>query len=108
MGANSRIEWTDHTFNPWIGCSAYHTGCLNCYAEADFDTRRGQVRWGPDGTRRKTSEAYWDQPFAWNRQAQREGRRFLVMAGSLCDVFERWNGSVIDVQPRWTPGCHPC
>lgn len=21
MGANSKIEWTDHTFNPWIGCT---------------------------------------------------------------------------------------
>ena len=20
MGENSRIEWTDHTFNPWTGC----------------------------------------------------------------------------------------
>ena len=21
MGKNSRIEWTDHTFNPWWGCT---------------------------------------------------------------------------------------
>jgi len=20
MGENSKIEWTDHTFNPWVGC----------------------------------------------------------------------------------------
>jgi len=20
MGENSKIEWCDHTFNPWIGC----------------------------------------------------------------------------------------
>ena len=24
MGKNSKIEWTDHTFNPWIGCKRFH------------------------------------------------------------------------------------
>lgn len=31
---NSNISWTDHTFNPWIGCSKVSPGCTNCYAEA--------------------------------------------------------------------------
>jgi protein gp37 len=21
MGEGSKIEWTDHTFNPWMGCT---------------------------------------------------------------------------------------
>ena len=29
---NSPIEWTDHTFNPWIGCTKISPGCRNCYA----------------------------------------------------------------------------
>lgn len=33
MGANSKIEWTDHTWNPWYGCSRASEGCDNCYAE---------------------------------------------------------------------------
>jgi hypothetical protein len=33
MGKNSSIEWTDHTFNPWWGCSKVSPGCVNCYAE---------------------------------------------------------------------------
>lgn len=29
----SKIEWTEATWNPSIGCSKVSTGCLNCYAE---------------------------------------------------------------------------
>lgn len=28
----SRIEWTDATWNPTVGCSPVSPGCLNCYA----------------------------------------------------------------------------
>jgi protein gp37 len=33
MGANSKIEWTDATWNPILGCSRVSEGCRNCYAE---------------------------------------------------------------------------
>lgn len=26
------IEWTDHTWNPFVGCSILSAGCTNCYA----------------------------------------------------------------------------
>lgn len=29
----SKIEWTDQTWNPIVGCSKKSTGCKNCYAE---------------------------------------------------------------------------
>jgi hypothetical protein len=31
MGENSKIEWTTHTFNPWIGCTKVAAGCTHCY-----------------------------------------------------------------------------
>jgi hypothetical protein len=34
VAENSNIEWTDHTFNPWTGCTKVGPGCDNCYAEA--------------------------------------------------------------------------
>lgn len=46
MSANTKIEWADHTFNPWIGCTKVGPGCDHCYAEADFDKRRHVVTWG--------------------------------------------------------------
>lgn len=33
MGDNSRIEWTDATWNPVTGCTKVSPGCKNCYAE---------------------------------------------------------------------------
>jgi len=39
MGENSKIEWCDHTFNPWIGCQKVSPGCDHCYAEAMMDHR---------------------------------------------------------------------
>jgi protein gp37 len=33
MAQNSKIEWTECTWNPVTGCSKISTGCKNCYAE---------------------------------------------------------------------------
>jgi protein gp37 len=32
MGDNSKVEWTDATWNPVAGCSKVSPGCKNCYA----------------------------------------------------------------------------
>ncbi|AGL02462.1 DUF5131 family protein [Desulfoscipio gibsoniae] len=33
MAVNSKIEWTEATWNPVTGCSKISQGCKNCYAE---------------------------------------------------------------------------
>lgn len=88
MGENSGIEWTDHTFNPWMGCTRVSEGCRNCYAETMMDRRWGKVKWGPQGARVKTSAANWRQPLKWNREAEAAGVRRRVFCASLADVFE--------------------
>lgn len=35
MGTNSKIEWTDHTWNPWRGCTKVSPACDNCYMFRD-------------------------------------------------------------------------
>ena len=67
MAENSKIEWTDHTFNPWMGCTKVSPGCTHCYAETMMDKRYGKVKWGPQGTRVRTSEAMWKKPLSWNK-----------------------------------------
>ncbi len=34
MTAVSRIEWTEQTWNPSVGCTKISPGCTNCYAES--------------------------------------------------------------------------
>jgi len=93
---NSRIQWTHHTFNGWIGCShkSKHPGCAHCYAEDEQADRRGRVVWGPKGTRSMTRPDYWKNPLRWNEEARRSGIRKRVFAFSLADVFEDWKGYV--------------
>ncbi len=33
MSTQSRIEWTEVTWNPTVGCTKISAGCKNCYAE---------------------------------------------------------------------------
>lgn len=70
MAAETKIEWCEHTFNPWIGCTKISPACDNCYAEADFDKRRHVVKWGAGQPRHRTSESYWKQPLKWDREAE--------------------------------------
>lgn len=84
---NTRIEWTDKTFNAWWGCIPVSPGCDHCYA--DTLARR----WGHDvfqhrGPRRMLSDDYWRQPLAWNREAQRTGVPIRVFTMSMGDLFE--------------------
>lgn len=94
------IPWTHYTFNTHIGCFKISEGCESCYAWADMDLRRHRVTWGPLGTRSTTSEAYWRQPFAWNRAAYEAGERRRVFCCSLADIFEVWDGGFIDSHKR--------
>lgn len=89
MAEDSKIQWTDHTFNPWRGCTKISDGCKHCYAEA-MSGRNPKVlgEWGPQGVRALASEAYWRQPLGWARAAAAAGVRRRVFCASLADVFE--------------------
>lgn len=41
MAVNSKIEWTDATWNPVRGCTKISPGCKHCYAEAFAERFRG-------------------------------------------------------------------
>lgn len=93
MAENSKIEWTTHTFNPWIGCTKVAPPCDNCYAEA-LATRYGWVKWG--GPRKRTSEANWRKPLQWAKAAKAAGVRHRVFCASLAD----WLDNQVDQQWR--------
>lgn len=97
MAENSKIEWTTHTFNPWIGCTKVGPGCDGCYAEYLMDRRYGRARWGAGEDRVRTSHANWRKPLAWNRAAAASGERTFVFCASLADVFD----NEVDELWRW-------
>lgn len=83
---NSEISWTDHTYNPWIGCTEVGPGCDHCYARLLMQNRHGRVRWG-SGELRSRTKTHSDVR-RWNRQAAESGRRPRVFVASLADVFD--------------------
>lgn len=103
MSENSKIEWCDHTFNPWEGCQKVGPGCDHCYAEARNARFGGgsAINWGPGATRRRTSPSNWRKPLAWNAAHDEffaaHGRRQRVFCASLADVFD----NAVSVQWRY-------
>lgn len=83
---NSGIEWTHHTFNPWVGCEKISPACANCYAET-WARRAGRPGlWA--GNRERTTAANWRQPQNWDRKARAADVQERVFCASLADVFD--------------------
>jgi protein gp37 len=95
---NTSIEWCDHTFNPWIGCTRVSPGCDHCYAATravrfHMQDTAGNPLWNPGADRHRTSSVNWKAPLKWNRDAARAGVRARVFCASLADV---WDNQVPD------------
>ena len=84
MAEDTKIQWTHHTFNPWVGCSKVSDGCKHCYAATLVNARPALILgpgvpraeggqrlplWGDAAPRRVTSAENWRQPLRWNRAA---------------------------------------
>lgn len=92
MGDQSRIEWTDATWNPTRGCSKVSEGCRNCYAMRQAIRQSGPGRAyeglvrsvpgkGPQWTGEvRLAENALQLPLSWH-----ESRRVFV--DSMSDLF---------------------
>jgi protein gp37 len=95
MGENTNIEWCDHSWSPWRGCTKVSEGCAHCYAET-LSKRNPAVlgEWGKGKPRVKAKN--WNDPVKWDRDARlrselnlegsRTGRPTVFP--SLCDPFD--------------------
>jgi protein gp37 len=83
MSATTKIQWTDHTWNPVSGCSKVSAGCKNCYAERDWARLSRNPKspyFGRDFTDVRCHPERLDQPLRW-----RLPRRIFV--NSMSDLF---------------------
>ena len=91
MGKVTKIQWTNHTFNPWWGCTKVSPGCAHCYAET-LDKRFGGGHWGPGAARKRTSAKNWAEPLKWNADSASGVSlgfsRARVFCASMADVFD--------------------
>lgn len=56
---NSKIQWTEATWNPWHGCQKVSPGCKFCYMYRDKE------RYGQDATTVLRSKTMFKQPLKW-------------------------------------------
>lgn len=59
-----------------------------------MDQRYGKVQWG-NAPRVRTGKHTWNDPFRWQRQAEKDGDRPFVFCASLADIFDN------QVDPQW-------
>lgn len=88
MGKETGISWTDHTFNPWHGCTKVSPGCDNCYAEVVDSRWGGPSHWGKGKPRRTFGVKHWNAPLKWDKDAAAANVKRNVFCGSMCDVMD--------------------
>lgn len=83
MGSESKIEWTDATWNPVTGCTKLSQGCKNCYAErmAVRLQEMGQRNYA-NGFQVTLHEHVLDRPLSWKKSR-------LVFVNSMSDLFHK-------------------
>lgn len=110
----TKIEWTDHTINPFVGCSIKSAGCTNCYAMAQAYRLEHAFRFKAyQGTTTKVNgRAVWTGKVNRGSDAAmrkplsiREPARFFV--NSMSDFWhdaaeDGWRHETLDVM-RATP-----
>lgn len=93
MSSSTAIEWTDATWNPWMGCDQVSPGCAHCYMF------REQRMYGNDPALVRRSKTKFTDPLKW-----REPRR--VFTCSWSDFFhpaaDMWRPEAWDII-RQTP-----
>lgn len=75
--SKTTIEWTNYTWNPWVGCKKVSAGCKNCYMY------REQTQRGVDPMLIRKTKTMRD-PFKWETT---EEKRPMVFTCSYSDFF---------------------
>ena len=90
MADTTAISWTEHTWNPWRGCTKISPGCKNCYmytAQLRLAKRyKNPGIWDPFKVIRTTT---WPDPHRWQREAAKAGRVERVFTCSWSDFFHQ-------------------
>jgi protein gp37 len=81
MGIESKIEWTESTWNPVTGCTKISSGCMNCYAErmANRLKATGQKNYR-NGFRLTCHPHALDLPLSWKKPQ-------MIFVNSMSDLF---------------------
>ncbi len=83
MASQSKIEWTESTWNPMTGCTKISQGCKNCYAERM--AHRLKAMGNPSyqkGFELTLHEHLLERPLRWKKPQ-------MVFVNSMSDLFHQ-------------------
>ncbi len=81
MAANSKIEWTEATWNPVTGCTKISPGCKHCYAERLAKRLQAMgVKKYANGFRVTLHPDVLDIPLHWRKPR-------MIFVNSMSDLF---------------------
>jgi len=83
--SSTKIEWTDLTWNPVVGCHQISDGCKNCYAKRDHTRYLGmkkQKKYIKPFEEVLTWDDVLEAPYQWNK-------RLSVFVCSMSDLFNK-------------------
>jgi protein gp37 len=79
----SKIEWTELTWNPITGCTKISAGCKFCYAEIMSKRLKAMgVDKYKDGFKLALHEAVLGEPYTWRNSK-------IVFVNSMSDLFQK-------------------
>ncbi|WP_303674823.1 DUF5131 family protein [Vampirovibrio chlorellavorus] len=83
MSDNSKIEWTDSTWNPVRGCTKISPGCQHCYAETFAERWRG-IKGHPyeNGFDLRLVPNKLTEPLKWPKSK-------MIFVNSMSDLFHK-------------------
>ena len=81
--AQTKIEWTDITWNPVTGCTKLSEGCVHCYAETMSRRLKamGQRKYA-NGFQLTTHQDALSEPYNWRGE-------HIVFVCSMADLFHK-------------------
>src|SRR5262249_9121833 len=97
MQEEHAVPITEHSWNPWRGCTKVSPGCAHCYMFP------AQERYGLN-PREVVRTTTWRDPLRWQKRAAAEGHTALVFTCSWSDWFhegaDAWRDEAWDVVRR--------
>ena len=86
MGQQSKIQWTDATWNPWHGCVKVSPGCKYCYMFRDKE------RYKKDPTEVIRSAANFNAPLRWGKIPANDDMKIFTCS---------WSDFFIEAADTW-------
>lgn len=112
MAKNSAIQWTESTWNPWMGCRKVSPGCKYCYMFRDMDKYGMQPRVVSRSKTRFDAPLKWKEPrtiftCSWSDFFIEEADQWRADAWQIVKATPQHTYQILTKRPERIEACLP-